>query len=92
MSIIGDVLAALKATREWSDIAAAARKVPALEARIVALEAKMNGGTNACPSCGKPGWRIANSRKADGSFGLLGVNVRTWHCDACGFSEESMSE
>lgn len=89
MGVIGDVLAAPKATSEWKELAEAARKIPTLEKRIGELELKLSGGGSACPSCGKAFYRLAES-KPDPVFGRLGGNRRIYRCSACGFSEEKI--
>jgi len=89
MSIIGDVLAALKTTKEWGELAATARRIPELEKRIAALEARLAGGGSICPSCGKSTYILADS-KPDAVFGRLGASRRIYRCTACGFSEEKL--
>ena len=89
MGMIGDVLAAIKATSEWKALLAASKQIPELEQRIAALEQRLAGGGAICPSCGKYGFMLESS-KSSGPFGRLGVNSRTYRCTACGFSEDKI--
>lgn len=90
MSMIGDVLAALKATSEWNDLVASARRVPDMERRVAELESRLMGNTGSrCPSCGQNAFRLIDS-KPDEIFGALGGSRRTYKCTLCGFGEEKI--
>ena len=91
MSILSDVLAGLKATTEWNDLVAAARRIPELEKRIADLEQRLQGGGSSCPSCGQAAYRLIES-KPDPVFGKLGGVRRVYAYGSCGFSEESLVE
>lgn len=91
MGMVADVIAGLKATREWNDLVENARRIPELEARIAALEARLAGGGSACPACGAASYRMASS-VPDPIFGRMGKNRRTYCCGACAFSEERLDE
>lgn len=86
MSLIGDVLAALKATSEWNDLVASARRAPELERRIAELEKRLAGnhGNEVCNHCGSPFLKRTGTRKVDGPFAALGVREAVYCCADCG--------
>jgi prophage DNA circulation protein len=45
----------------------------------------------ACPGCHKRAWRVV-STSPDPTFGVLGVSLRVYKCDACGFTETKQSQ
>jgi regulator of replication initiation timing len=44
----------------------------------------------ACPKCRKKAWHVESSRP-DPDLGDLGVSLRIYKCDSCGFSENRAS-
>jgi hypothetical protein len=44
-----------------------------------------------CPSCHKRAWRVI-STSPDPTFGELGVSLRVYKCDSCGFTENKQSQ
>lgn len=83
-----DLLASLKKLVEWQRVVAAADKVPELENRIAALEARMPSAPQfpTCPSCGIGRWQ-KRSAKPNALFGDLGGLDVTWACSGCGYTE-----
>ena len=43
-----------------------------------------------CPKCARTGWSVESS-KPDRQFGDLGINLRTYKCRFCGFSEGKLA-
>ncbi len=70
------------------------KKLPArvaeLEKRIAELErqaVKPAPQFPVCPSCGKPAFRVAES-KPHPIMGEVGAKLRVYTCSECGFTEE----
>ena len=85
MSVISDVWNLLKDSREWKAMSEAAAKVPELEARIAALEAKLDGqpAGYVCDHCGSRALTRTGSRP-DPTFGPLGIKQAVFRCGQCG--------
>lgn len=84
MTVLADLWAMLKDSREWKSMAEAAAKVPQLEARIAALEAaKVPGATGvACDHCGSGNLLRVGSRP-DPQFKELGIKQASYQCRDC---------
>ena len=69
---------------EWKAVRAEALKVPQLEKRIAALEAKLMGGGGGivCDHCGSSSVTRIGSRP-NGTFGKLGVKDALFRCALC---------
>lgn len=83
-----DLLASLKKLVEWQRVVAAADKVPELERRIAALEAR-TPVASPFPTCGRCGvgrWQKQGA-KPNAMFGDLGGLDVTWACSSCGYTE-----
>lgn len=89
---ISDLVALLDRWDVWKQVRENAGRVPALEARVAALEACLAAapGRN-CPACGKPAWRVIASAP-DPDFGEVGMVRRTLACSECGFTEARTEE
>lgn len=88
MTVVSDVWNILKDRSEWKAMNEAIAKIPALEARIAALEAKLGSQASGyvCDHCGSPALtRIGN--RPDPTFGTVGVKQEVFRCEAC--SKES---
>ena len=83
-----DLLASLKKLVEWQRVVAAAEKVPELEKRIAALEARSPTKPQfpTCASCGVGRWQKKSSRP-NAVMGDMGVLDITWECSQCGYTE-----
>jgi hypothetical protein len=72
----------------WKEVRANADKVPALEARIAALEERLQRAPGeACPKCGALEFRTDKTVPTIGSLGKLGAIDRHLKCGACGHEE-----
>lgn len=69
-------------TAEWKAVHAQAMKVPALEKRIAALEAKLMGGGTVCDKCGSSAVTRIGSRP-NATFGDVGVKDALYRCNIC---------
>lgn len=86
MSAFSDVWNFIKDTRDWKEMALAARKVPELEARLAALEARLSGqapGGVVCDHCGSTTLTRTGSRP-NPRFGRVGIKDALYRCDNCG--------
>lgn len=83
-----DLLKALKNLVEWQRVVAAAEKVPELERRLAALEARQPASPAfaTCPSCGTGRWHKKSSAP-DPVMGDLGAIAVTWGCNNCAYTE-----
>ena len=88
MSIVGDVLAALKQINEWNELQALPKRVEALEQKMLILERRSedNPGNARCEHCGSLEVKITGSRESTHRFGRLGVRDIQYTCQerACG--------
>ncbi|MBX6382111.1 MAG: hypothetical protein IRZ07_03920 [Microbispora sp.] len=67
----------------WKRLKELPGRVEALERRIAALEAA-RPAADACPKCHAPALRLL-AETPDPMFGDLGVKLRAFRCEACGF-------
>jgi hypothetical protein len=86
MSVLSDILDALKMWPKWKAVEGAPERITALEARVKALEegraAQSAPGPMDCYKCGA---RMRVDREvADSTFGDMGIKVHFLKCDACG--------
>lgn len=89
MGILEDVMKALERVPGWRRIAATPDRVDALEAKIKAIEDRLDVGKGAaCPRCKEPAFIMKQSRPAPGSMGRLGLKTYSYSCSACGYQEE----
>lgn len=86
MTLLKDVWDMIKDRAEWKELQAAARKVPDLERRISALEARMPSAVAdaVCQHCGSSDIRRTGTRPAPGPFAKLGLKEAVFLCTACG--------
>ncbi|MCX7062833.1 MAG: hypothetical protein NTZ11_18345 [Gammaproteobacteria bacterium] len=83
MTVIADLWAMVKDSREWKAMAEASKKIPELEARIAALEKRGGSSGYVCDHCASPDLVRTGSRP-DPVFGELGHKQHLFRCNACG--------
>ena len=91
MSTTSEILGLLEKFPAWKRIVDSPAKIEALEKRIAAIEAKLSGGGEKCPSCGEYNFKVVNSIPHP-ILGDIGGVERTYECKACGFSEKKLIE
>lgn len=88
MGMLEDVLKALERIPVWRRVTALPDTVAALEARVRALEERLETSSGSrCPMCQSSGFMRTASRP-DPAFGSLGVMLDTFTCPGCGHHEE----
>jgi predicted nucleic-acid-binding Zn-ribbon protein len=88
---LSDLIALMDRWGVWKDVRANADKVPALEQRVAALEARLQRAPGeACPKCGAFDFRTEKTVPDHGHFGGMGVVNRHLKCGACGYTEVRM--
>lgn len=84
---LSDIKGILDHWAVWREMRENAAKVPDLEARIAALEERLNKAPGqACPSCGALEFRTEKT-EPHATLGDLGAKNRHLKCAACGYSE-----
>lgn len=81
-----DIMKYIRAIPEWNDLIKLPAKVAELEKRIAALENKETS-FDACPACKQTAFKLISS-KPDPVMGEVGVVLRHYRCDSCGFEEQ----
>jgi hypothetical protein len=86
MTLLKDAWDIIKDRAEWKSTQALAAKVPELERRISALEAKLKSGSTdqVCQHCGSPDLTRTGTRPSQTAFGALGLKDAVFRCNACG--------
>ena len=89
MSLLTDILEALKGWNRWKQIEGAPEKIEALERRVTELESRLQRAPGeACPRCGALDYRTMESRPvADAAFAKLGAREHVKRCGACAFED-----
>ena len=95
MSITKDIMDFMIGWAEWKAVKAEAAKIPQIERRLAALEARLQtGGGPTCAACGSSSLTRTGTRKSPGPFGALGAQEARFTCAICGaetFIEQPLS-
>ncbi|AKH38161.1 MULTISPECIES: hypothetical protein [Nitrosomonas] len=85
MGIMKDAWDIIKDRAEWKEMQALVKKIPELEQRIAALEARSSNinSEDVCDHCGSSNLRRTGSRP-NPTFKSLGVKDAVFLCDDCG--------
>jgi len=87
---LSDLIGLLDRWAVWKEMKANADKVPQLERRIAALEARLQRAPGeACPRCGAYEFRVIKSER-DQVLGRLGGMRQHLECKECGFKDEKL--
>lgn len=78
---VWDVFKDVKDLQNTKDLAA---KVPELEARIKALETKLNGDGRVCEHCGSTNLTRTGTESISAQFDLVGKRYAVFKCGDCG--------
>ena len=90
MSTLDSILQLLEKWPKWKRVKETPDRVDQLEARLTALEVKLQRAPGqACPKCGAFAYRVESS-KPHPTFGNMGALVRLMKCGDCGFQEETL--
>lgn len=85
MTFLKDAWDIIKDRAEWKTVQANAAKVPELERRITALEARLSSGAgdHVCDHCGSTNLARIGSRPSSTPFGKLGEKEAVFRCNDC---------
>ena len=86
MSIVGDVVDALRQVTEWNELQNLPKRIDALERKIQELEhrSKDNPSNERCEHCGSLKIKITGTRRSEGRFGTLGLRDTGYTCQEAG--------
>ena len=89
MTILKDAWDMIKDRVEWKTTQSLAAKVPQLEERIAALEARLAGASPdlVCDHCASASLTRTGSRPHP-TFGMMGKKLAVFRCNACGKESE----
>ena len=92
MVSVSDILAILDKVPLWKSLKALPARMDALEKRLAALEGMGNAVPGRpCPDCGAKALRRTSSVPHP-TFHMLGTQLETWTCQACGGTDKISSD
>ena len=92
MSVLGDILEALRAWPKWKRMEELPERVDDLAERLRAVEDRLSAPPGKrCPRCDRTTFLVMES-KPDPVLGVVGARRHVMRCSHCEFTEERLAE